>query len=77
MKKELEMEFEAHDHESEVIDQIMDLAASIGWSFAYVDDDEVLDHIILGISPAIEEIDKAFDAYTILEPVFEDEETVH
>ncbi len=72
MKKVDIMEFEADDLESLVLDQIQDLAASIGWSFGYVEDDEGLDHVIIGTSAAITEIDKAFDMYTILEPVYEE-----
>jgi len=68
MRKEITFEFESEDREADVIAAIQDLAASIGWCIAYVDDDveEMVDHLIIGTEPAIEEIDKAFQCYTVL-----------
>lgn len=79
MKKEVTFEFESEDFEADVISAIQDLAASIGWSMAFLDDDidDQVDHIIVGTEAAIEEVDKAFQCYTILVPIKEESEWSH
>lgn len=79
MKKPLEFEYEADDNTADIIDQIQDLAAQLGWSIALPEDDEegLLDHIIIGTEASLVEIDRTFEVYTILTPPDEEDEILH
>ena len=68
--KDFDLEIEAEDNEAEIVQQIIDLAAGLGWSFALQegDMDDAIDHIIVGTRGALEEIDKAMDIYEIWGP---------
>ena len=77
-KKYDEDEF-VFENESEIIGQIAELAAKLGWGIAILEDDEQdVDHLIIGTIGALSEIDKTFDAYDIMMPPEEENsKTVH
>lgn len=69
------MEIEVDVDVEEVIDQILELAALIGWCIAIPVDDEgeFIDHLIVGTEGACMEIDKTFNIYEIMMPPQEDD----
>ena len=78
MKKILELEYEAEDREANIIDQIQELAAEIGWGIAISgDESDEIDHIIIGQVEALIEIDRTMEVYEIFEPPTEESSVVH
>jgi len=78
-KKVLELEYEAEDSVADVIEQIQDLAAELGWSIAIPEgcEDGLVDHMIIGKAEALVEIDRTFEIYDILSPPEPEDETFH
>lgn len=57
----------ASDDVHEVINQIADLAASIGWAIALPDEDYI-DNMILGVPGALHELNRTLECYDVFVP---------
>ena len=64
------MELDIEERTTQVINDIIALAESIGWSIALPDipDDDLVDHIVIGTLGALTELDKTMDCYSIYVP---------
>lgn len=78
--RKLDIDIEEVDESAiEIIEKIISLAGKLGWYVAIPDlaDDDIIDHILLGTGPALEEIDSVMDCYSIYKSEDTHEESIH